>query len=90
MTRCAGGLTSETLIGPALLFAGHPVGGGEVGTVTVAVWAEVTVRGPVASVAVTATRSVCPASSFARTYVVLVALVIGLQLAPAVSQRCHW
>src|SRR5262249_25163477 len=82
MTRCAGGLTSETLIGPALLFSGHPVGGGAAPAVTVPVGNEVTACESLPSVAVTATRNVCPTSSAARTYVVFVAPVIALQVTP--------
>src|SRR5215470_13249672 len=89
--RRAGELTWETLIGVVLLSAGHPVaGGGGAPVVTVAVCAEVTVFGPVASVPVTATRIVWPASPLAITYVLFVAPVIEVQLAPAASHCRHW
>src|SRR6266851_3116365 len=61
------------------------------GRCTTAVWAELAgVEGPAEFDAVTATRSVLPASADATTYVEDVAVEIGAQFAPLESQRCHW
>src|SRR5262249_52302524 len=90
MRRRAGELTSETLIGDVLLSAGHPVAGGAAAVVTAEVCTEVTVFGPVGSVAVTATRIVWPTSPLAITYVLLVALLMLVQFAPAASHWRHW
>jgi hypothetical protein len=73
------------LIGAVLLSAGHPVAGGAAVCVTVEVCADVTVFGPVASVPVTATRIVWSTSPLAITYVLPVAPVIAVQLAPEAS-----
>jgi hypothetical protein len=55
--------------------------------VTTAVCAEVTACGPVASVAVTLTRRVLPASAVTRVYVLCVADVMSVHAAPDASHR---
>ena len=73
------------MIGPVPV--GQPVAGGAGAVVTTPLCADVTEFGPVASVAVTLTRSVLPASAVTRVYVLCVADVMSVHAAPAASHR---
>lgn len=64
-------------------------GGGGGDAATGAVGAEVAVCEPFLFEAVTETRKRAPRSAATSTYVLLVALEIGAQLAPNESQRSH-
>src|SRR6059036_2692889 len=81
----AGGVTSATWIVPVPL--GQPVAADAPGTT--AVGTEVAVVEPALFVAVTATRSVVPASTCLSWYVCAVAPPIAAQLPPVESQRLH-
>jgi hypothetical protein len=75
---------------------GHPVVGVGVSFVVVPAATmvddvgESALTAPEAFVAVTSTRTVLPASAVVSVYVWPVAPEIDAQLAPLLSQRCHW
>src|SRR5579864_1102828 len=58
--------------------------------VTATVAGDAALTMPVSVCAVTSSTSACPTSTVTGTYVSAVAPVIGTQLPPAASQRCHW
>jgi MinD superfamily P-loop ATPase len=66
------------------------VGGGGGAGVTTLVAAELAVVEPPLFEAVTATRSVYPTSLFCAVKLLFAAPAIAAQLAPLVSQSCHW
>src|SRR2546421_6720907 len=74
----------------ALGGAGGSAGGAAAGALTTSDAAELASPVPNASVALTTTRRVAPASSAPIAYVVPVAPVISRHASPAGEHRCHW
>ena len=81
---CCPPSSAPLIAGAAVFFGAWPVAW------TTFVGRETATPLPVAFVAVTWTRMRLPTSALVNVYFFDVAPLIGLQLPPAGSQRCHW